>query len=156
MPLSLFRIKNISYHFALTLILGSGQFTTLLALNIAPFCKMQKNVYVLIHLTAFINFCSQIFYEFHKLFPRVKAQKANMIWPKNVTVNPTSHFCVKIFKTFHEILCSRIFPCLILPSTQGHYLNNLGRAPVPNTTYQISRQSRLERRRIVMVTMLIL
>ena len=40
------------------------------------------------------------------------------------------HFWAKSFKTFHEILCSRIFPCLILPynrsrSIQGHHLNYL-------------------------------
>ena len=28
-----------------------------------------KKVYVLIYVTAFINFCTQIFYKFHKLFP---------------------------------------------------------------------------------------
>ena len=33
------------------------------------FTYTAKNVYVLIYLTAFINFCIQIFYKFHKLFP---------------------------------------------------------------------------------------
>ena len=58
---------------------------------------------------------------------------------KNVKVNPRSsleHFGGKTFKTFHEILCSKIFPCLILPknksrSTQDHYLNYLGITLVP-------------------------
>ena len=41
----------------------------------------------------------------------MKAWKANL----NVKVNPLEHFWGKIFKTFHKILCSKIFPCLILP-----------------------------------------
>ena len=28
-----------------------------------------KTIYVLVYVTAFINFCTQIFYKFHKLFP---------------------------------------------------------------------------------------
>ena len=28
-----------------------------------------KKAYVLIYVTAFINFCTQIFYTFHELFP---------------------------------------------------------------------------------------
>ena len=34
--------------------------------NLDQYCK---NVHVLIYLTVFINFCTQIFYKFHKLFP---------------------------------------------------------------------------------------
>ena len=30
---------------------------------------LQKNVYVLIYLTVFINFCTKIFYKFHEVFP---------------------------------------------------------------------------------------
>ena len=76
---------------------------------------------------------------------RMKAKPGKQIWPchQNVKVNPRSpleHFWGKIFKTFHELLCSKNFPCLILPknksrSTQGHYLNYLGNTLVPNATY---------------------
>ena len=49
------------------------------------------------------------------------------------------HFWAKSFKTFHEILCSRTFPCLILPynrsrSIQGHHLNYLVSTLVPDAT----------------------
>ena len=62
-------------------------------------------------------------------------------------VNPMSslvHFWAKSFKTFHEILCSRIFPCLILPynrsrSIQGHHLNYLVSTLVPDATCKVSR-----------------
>ena len=53
------------------------------------------------------------------------------------------HFWAKSFKTFHEILCSRIFPCLILPynrsrSIQGHHLNYLVSTLVPDATCKVS------------------
>ena len=104
---------------------------------------MENNVHVLIYLTVFISFCSQIFYKFHKLFPYESLESKFDLAIKNVKVNPRpslEHFWGKIFKNFHEILCSKIFPCLIWPknkskSTQGHYLNYLGITLVPNATY---------------------
>ena len=70
------------------------------------------------------------------------------IWSyhKSVKVNPMSslvHFWAKSFKIFHEILCSRIFPSLILPwnrlkSTQGHHLNYLVSIRVPDATCKVS------------------
>ena len=57
---------------------------------------LQNNVHVLMYLTVLINFCSQIFYKFHK------AQKAKFdLAIKNVKVNPRSsseHFWVKSLK----------------------------------------------------------
>ena len=54
------------------------------------------------------------------------------------------HVWAKSFKTFHEILCSIIFPCLILPynrsrSIQGHHLNYLVSTLVPDATCKVSR-----------------
>ena len=61
-----------------------------------------------------------------------------------VKVHPRSlleHFGgEKNLQNFPENLCSKIFPCLILPknksrSTQGHYLNYLGITLASNATY---------------------
>ena len=70
------------------------------------------------------------------------------IWSyhKNVKVDPMSslvHFWAKSFKTFHEILCSRILPCLILPwnrsrSTEDLHLNYLVSTRVPDASCQVS------------------
>ena len=81
-------------------------------------------------------------YKYHKLFPYESLESKFDLAIKNVKVNPRTsleHFWGKIFKTFHEILCSKIFPCLILPknksrSPQGHYLNYLDITLVPNAT----------------------
>ena len=83
---------------------------------------MQNNMNVLISLTVFINFCSQIFYKFHKLFPYESPESKIDLAIKNVKVNPRSsweHFWGKIFKTFHEILISKINPCLILSKNKS-------------------------------------
>ena len=89
---------------------------------------MQNNVHVLISLTICINFCSQIFYKFHKLFPYESPESKFDLAIKNVKVNSRSsleHFWGKIFKTFNEILCSKIFPCLILPKNKSRSLFEL-------------------------------
>ena len=107
------------------------------------FTNIGNNVHLLIYLTVFINFCSQIFYKFHKLLPYESLESKFDLAIKNVKVNLRSsleHFLGKIFKTSHEILCSKISPCLILPknksrSTQDHYLNCLGITLVRNATY---------------------
>ena len=70
-----------------------------------------KKVPILIHLNVFINFCTQIFYKFYKRFPYESPESKFDFDRENVKVNPRSsleHFWVKIFKTYHEILCSRI------------------------------------------------
>ena len=64
-----------------------------------------KNVYWLIYLTTLINFCTQIFNKFHKLFPR-ESQETNLILPwkcQSQSIASLEHFWAKIFKTFHEI-----------------------------------------------------
>ena len=98
------------------------------------FTYIEKQSHLLIYLTVIINFFSKIFYKFHRLFLYESLESKFDLAIKNAKVNPRSsleHFWGKIFKTFHEILCSKIFSCLILPrnksrSTQGHYLDYLG------------------------------
>ena len=77
----------------------------------------------------------------------VKPPKANLILPlkcQGQSYVIISTFLGKSFKTFHEILRSRIFPCLILPynrsrSVQGHHLNYLVSTLVPDATCKVSR-----------------
>ena len=43
-----------------------------------------KKIHVLIYLTAFSNFCTQIFYKFHKLFPYESQESKFGLAIKNV------------------------------------------------------------------------
>ena len=111
-----------------------------------------KNVHVLIYLNVLISFLA--------FAPKssissinsshMKAKTANLTLPQKcqgqLPKSSLEHLLAKILKTLHEILCSRIFLCLILPenksrSTPGHYLNYLGSTRLLIATYQISRQS---------------
>ena len=64
--------------------------------------------------TAFIiNFCTQIFYKFHKLFPCETPESKFDLTITIVKVDPMSssvYFWAKSFKIFHEILSSKFFP----------------------------------------------
>ena len=46
-----------------------------------------KTVHVLIYLTVFINFCTQIFYKYNKLFPYESQESKFDLAIKNVKVN---------------------------------------------------------------------
>ena len=47
-----------------------------------------KIVHALIYLTAFINFCTKIFYKIHKFFPYESPESQIDLAIKNVKVNP--------------------------------------------------------------------
>ena len=62
---------------------------------------LENNVHLLIYLTVFVNFCSQIFFKFHKLFPYESLESKFDLAIKNVKVNPRSsleHFWGKSLK----------------------------------------------------------
>ena len=86
-----------------------------------------------------INFCTKLFYKFHKLL-QYKCLESKLSLAKDVMVNPwpsLKHSWVKVLKPVHENIYICLFPCLTSSykrsrSTQGHYLNNLGITGLPD------------------------